>query len=444
MHRCLTTAVLAAAALLAPSLASAQADVCPDASVELVEVPGTIESDQSVEISGMAFSAQSVNGEEVLWVINDDDNDPILEAFLVPGGEVVAQLDLTDVLLEEDHDFEDLAIGPCPSNADLECIFVADTGDDQAADTGGATGRALVHLYVFEEPTLPAEITPGVAEVFAVADFDVAAVSWSYDQDFIDAADSEAFFVDRITGDAFLVTKFDNEDVVRQRLFRIAVDEIVDGAVLSLAPETTLNLDLVSDSWTKADMSRDGTTIVIGSRLKSLFWVRQDGQTVTEALAQESCFSVDAPAAGAQHDAITFGFKAVVIYELPGGVNQDITESTLTGFGLEEVEEENDDEVLSDLAISAIAVVGVVSITGAAFLYSRGKLEKDGQDVRHSFENDKAVSPGQSAPYPQRSQQSSSEMPQYGQPYAQEPDPYMQPQFQQQQHQSSPPPDPPL
>ena len=93
------------------------------------------------------------------------------------------------------RDLEDIALGPCPAGT---CVFLADTGDNDAR-SGGPNPRAEVSIYRVAEPTTPRFGAPPTTPlggwerlrfVYPNAPFDC-----------------EAFMVDPETGDFYLITK---------------------------------------------------------------------------------------------------------------------------------------------------------------------------------------------------------------------------------------------
>jgi len=101
---------------------------------------GTFASPRVVESSGVAVSRAHPG---VLWTHNDSGDGPYLYAtdlqgrdlgfLLVPGAEAI--------------DWEDMALGPCPTRAG-SCVYLADTGDNLER-------RPSVTVYAVPEPDPP-------------------------------------------------------------------------------------------------------------------------------------------------------------------------------------------------------------------------------------------------------------------------------------------------
>jgi|CXWL01.1.fsa_nt_gi hypothetical protein len=141
---------------------------------------GTLAHPRLAEASGAAVSTQRPG---VLWTINDSGNPPDL-LLIDTSGTLLATLPLTGV---PNTDWEDVALGPCPSG---RCIYIADTGDNLER-------RDAVSLIRLPEPTLDAAFAgvrpsrPGETLTFRYPD---------------GAHDVEAMAVNA-AGDVLLVTK---------------------------------------------------------------------------------------------------------------------------------------------------------------------------------------------------------------------------------------------
>lgn len=107
---------------------------------------------QLAEASGVALSR---NHGGVLWVHNDSEGSPSLYALSTDGA-LLAEIELPAAGTQ--YDWEDLAIGPCPTG---DCLYIGDIGDNlhQRDD------RALLRI---PEP-LPRGGTVGAVERFPIA-----------------------------------------------------------------------------------------------------------------------------------------------------------------------------------------------------------------------------------------------------------------------------------
>ncbi len=91
------------------------------------------------ESSGVAVSRRH---EGVLWSHNDSNNENRLYAINFQGVEL-ATFRVKDA---ENRDWEDIAIGPCPTR-NGDCLYIADTGDNLLR-------RETVSIYVIPEPEI--------------------------------------------------------------------------------------------------------------------------------------------------------------------------------------------------------------------------------------------------------------------------------------------------
>jgi hypothetical protein len=144
-------AVLAAAgcradAAPAHARASAQASAAPTAQCQVMEKGLTLPDDLK-ESSGIAPSRLRRG---IFWTHNDSGHGADLFAIDATGRE----LGRVQVRGATNHDWEDIAAGPCPTGGGA-CLYVADTGDNARDNDGkGKHGnqRHTVRLVVLPEP----------------------------------------------------------------------------------------------------------------------------------------------------------------------------------------------------------------------------------------------------------------------------------------------------
>jgi len=101
---------------------------------------GRFASPRVVESSGVAVSRAHPG---ILWTHNDSGDGPYLYATDLRGSDLGFLL----VPGAEARDWEDMALGPCPTRAGT-CVYLGDTGDN-------AEGRASVTVYAVPEPDPP-------------------------------------------------------------------------------------------------------------------------------------------------------------------------------------------------------------------------------------------------------------------------------------------------
>lgn len=128
------------------------------------------------ETSGVVASRTTPG---VLWTHNDSGGEPVLFALDSAGG-VLGSVEIRGA---RNVDWEDVAAGPCPGGG--ECLFIADTGDNEA-------DRSEVSIYRVPEPG-PADAVSATA-VRTVLRYPEG------------PRDAESLFV-LPTGESYLVTK---------------------------------------------------------------------------------------------------------------------------------------------------------------------------------------------------------------------------------------------
>jgi hypothetical protein len=112
--------------------------------------------DELRESSGVAISRGQPG---VLWSHNDSGDGPNLYAIDLKG-KLLAKIPVTNAMA---RDWEDISAGPCPAAfstskppARLECLFIADTGDNNHV-------RPEVAIYIVVEPRLGSSNSPSQA-----------------------------------------------------------------------------------------------------------------------------------------------------------------------------------------------------------------------------------------------------------------------------------------
>ena len=221
---------------------------------------GTVASEDIVEASGLA--ASRVN-ESAFWVINDSGNESVLHAVGYDGA-TLAAIAVQGVL---GFDWEDIAVGPGPE-AGVSYVYIGDIGDNLRL-------RSTISLLRFPEPDL-ADPPEAVS--------DVTTIRLSYPDS---PEDSEAMWIDPVTGDIFVVTKRQQDGTA-----------VVYGA--AAPPAETLEPIAMrqvaafefgdNGEVTAADVSIDGAVVALRGYNEVWMWVRTDlGYQAT--LAAEPCMA---------------------------------------------------------------------------------------------------------------------------------------------------------
>jgi len=202
------------------------------------------------EASGLVVSRRHPG---IMYTHNDSGNKP--EVYMLDSlGAYKGRIVLKNTA---NRDFEDIAIGPGPvKNKDY--IYVGDIGDN-------SSNHEELYLYRFAEPSKlgnDMEIEP---DRFILKYPD-------------GPKDSETLMVDPWNGDVWLLSKRDSSNV----LYRAPASALgKEPTVL----ERVLTMPITMS--TAGDISADGRQILIKNYWTIYYWVREEGQTLEEALVKK-------------------------------------------------------------------------------------------------------------------------------------------------------------
>ena len=254
------------------------------------------------EISGLAFSSQyfAPSGAPILYGINDGGNGERLVIWDSGTGQRLRTLVVPGVT---NTDWEDLTIGTCGSTSG-QCLYIGDIGDNQARGSSGRNSRRNANsgyqLIKLVEPNWEGYQDYSVLPSTSIQ---VLKIQYNHPSSPTRFADSEALFLDPTgwgadpltgadyqAGDLYIATKWDGTSSKRQytRLFYIPVSAWqTPGGVY--APATVGKYDApMADfrdhTWTRGEMSLDGTVIALGSTFDTRLYLRCPGQSVADAL----------------------------------------------------------------------------------------------------------------------------------------------------------------
>lgn len=236
------------------------------------------------EVSGIAAS-RTYPG--IFWVHNDSGDTPRFFA-INESAETVATIQVSGATSE---DWEDIAITDGDGG---DVLYLANTGDNQARETGGAAGREFVQLYRVTEPN------PALGDATTTSErFDLVYPDRPYD--------CESVFVDHPTGDVYFVTKESSPAEV-----------FVARAPLSSEARITLeHVGTVTETLaTAADESRDGTRIVVRGYATIRVYVRMPGESPAATLMRAERISAPPSAAA---EAVAFEPDGYGLYTVPEG-----------------------------------------------------------------------------------------------------------------------------
>lgn len=250
-----------------------------DAGADAGTTGGVLGPEELREISGLTASRKQPG---VLWVHDDSGNEPNVYAINTAGA-LLGVFRLQNVAL---HDWEDIAIGPGP-DVGVDYIYVGDIGDG-ARDQFAGSDRVI---YRIPEPTVSSTTPPTEVAVTVVSNFDTLPVDYPAG---FDESDANALFVDpdpsNRNPDIFVIST-GNGITEPNRLFRLRDAQAASATTLELLFSLYAG-DAGDPEITGADISADGTKIVLRSSKAANLWERSGGMTIEAALEELPC---DAP-----------------------------------------------------------------------------------------------------------------------------------------------------
>ncbi len=239
------------------------------------------------EASGMVES-RTMPGH--FWVHNDANNKQDNHLYLMAkDGTHKARLKLAPL---ENRDWEDIAIGPCP-DSNQPCIFLGDIGDNHL-------NYEQKLIYRFAEPELA--LNNGPVDSTLHQGIDIISVVLADER-----RDAESLIVDPLTRDFYLITKRELNVLVYKVPFPQKTDAAIEVApVLSLP---YLNI-------TAADISADGTELLVKDYSNVYYWKREDtSKEWTEIMQNQTPLELPY-AQEPQGEAIAFGLQGSGYYTI--------------------------------------------------------------------------------------------------------------------------------
>lgn len=225
---------------------------------------------QSPELDEISGIVESAHNPSIFFVHNDSGDSPRIFA-IDARGRLLATVTLPGVPLV--FDAEAIARGPGPNSGSF--IYLADVGNNLAR-SGRGLPRGDAVLYRFPEP----EVAPDMRGEELTAS-EVHAITLAFPDQ---PHDVEATLVDPLSGDALLITK---EDTGTSLVLRAPAAALASGRVL-LEAVAKLQFGTAplsgSRHVTAADISRDGTRILLRTYSSVFLFERRAGETVAAAL----------------------------------------------------------------------------------------------------------------------------------------------------------------
>ncbi|HXY91387.1 MAG TPA: 5'/3'-nucleotidase SurE [Acidimicrobiia bacterium] len=267
--------------------------------------PPTLQDPVLTEVSGVAASRSHPT---VLWVHNDSGGAPAAYA-ITPDGKL---LGMYPVQGARAVDWEDIAVGPGPK-AGVNYLYLGDIGDDRS-------NRPSIVVYRVPEPEAAPDGTGTTltgTEKFTL----------HYPDHPVDA---ESLLVDPRSGDLFVIDKEYTSGV--GNVFRVRRRQLVDGADVTMrqvasftmssddavSPEGTLPGNIV----TGADVSPDGSLVLVRTYRRVLAFVRPPGASLAAAFGVDPCYApqTDEP----QGEAVGFSADGKSYFTISEGVHAAI------------------------------------------------------------------------------------------------------------------------
>jgi len=275
--RVLTVLAAIVGALTLPATSSPAAVACPAMDPSLT-TDVVFRNSGMKEVSGIQ---SSLDHPGVLWVIQDSGNGSYLYAFDMAGS-ILATYFLDGA---KNVDWEAIAL----DNRDgTDLLYIGDIGDNPANRDG--IQRPTPALFVLPEPAISVTQSPPVSATLT----DATKYPFRYvdqaDRSELAPRDAESMLVDPRTHNVFVFLKdLRKVDGVAKvsRVFELKDQDLHTG-VLNHAVHLTDVIgagDGVGTGPVAADISRDGSWIVLKNYREGFLWHRGRSQSVTQALA---------------------------------------------------------------------------------------------------------------------------------------------------------------
>jgi hypothetical protein len=271
------------------------------------------------ELSGLAVSPTqaSPSGHSILWGHNDGRDrgdfgtnlaawDPVTGKRLMT---FQLEFNVTSNPPVYNQDWEDMTIGSCGNTGPSEtCLYIADTGDNRASTVVGATTRPEdrpYRLYKIREPVWSDYIQTKATNLNLHVKLDTnkfvtsLTLDYSHPTSPSDTVNSEAIFLDHVgwgngaqVGDLYIVAK----SRVNAGVYHVPASAWPTGnnKEAHYSPSRVKGDyeegAIAKYMFTSADMSLDGTKIILGTIYKNYMFLRCPGQAIGESIiGTEAC-----------------------------------------------------------------------------------------------------------------------------------------------------------
>lgn len=214
---------------------------------------GELKSKTLNEVSGLAASVANPG---MFWTHNDSGNDA--EVYLIDKETNIRKTYVLKGI--SNRDWEEIALGPGPVEG-KHYLYVGDIGDNAAIHT-------TKYIYRFEEPVLN---SGDDRKKIDILQFDTFAFSLSDER-----RDTEAFVVDPVTRDIYIIGKWKNPVDVYQLKYSAPGDGLIAQHAGTL-PITAV---------VAADFNQDGTELLIKTYNHVFYWKRKPETPVMTMLRE--------------------------------------------------------------------------------------------------------------------------------------------------------------
>ena len=255
------------------------------------------------------------------WLHNDSGDSARIFAMTGTGGDR-GTVNLGGISAK---DFEDIAIGPGP-RAGKDYLYIADFGDN-------GHSRATVVIHRIAEPAPPGagrSITVPKDQiesfVYQYANPNNAGKTWR--------RNAESLIVDPRTGDLAIVEKqlstIDGKSDMGW-VYRIGKGQLVEGSVIIAQPKVAIKQrrDTKYGPMTGADISPDGSMILVKNAVETFAWKRGSGQSVFAAFGAYPVTSCIAPKSVGE--AIAFTANGSAFLSVTEKVNAPVNKISISG-----------------------------------------------------------------------------------------------------------------
>ncbi len=213
------------------------------------------------EASGIAASRKYKN---ILWSHNDGSQGKIF-AFDTQGN-FIAEFKLSNSLIHQDSDFEDIAIGPGPIDG-IDYIYLGDIGDNDSK-------RKVKYVLRFPEPTIDINNSSTNTQIIKNVDL----LPFSYPDS---ARDSETLMIDPLTKDIYHVSKRETFVAVYKMPYPQTIDKLNN---LEKSNTLTIGKSFFDGSGvTGGDISPNGKEILLRDYQNVYYYYRNDNESIIDA-----------------------------------------------------------------------------------------------------------------------------------------------------------------